>query len=88
MLWFLSIASKHGFVVESYRDEASGLLARNAESKMAITQVTLRPQLEFAGGKRPTAAEHDAMHRKAHEQCFIANSIKTEVRCEPTDVTA
>jgi len=88
MLWFLHIAAKQGFVVERYRDEASGVMAKNTDGKFAITQVTLRPRLTFAGEKRPTAEQHEAMHHEAHEQCFIANSVKTEVRCEAVDITA
>lgn len=82
LLWFLSIALKHGFVVESYRDEAKGTLAKNGEGRLAITIVTLRPRVEFAGEKQPTKREIESMHHEAHEACFIANSVKTEVRCE------
>jgi organic hydroperoxide reductase OsmC/OhrA len=53
-----------------------------------MTQVTLRPVVTFFGEKRPTAAEHEALHHEAHEECFIASSVKTEVRCEPTAATA
>jgi len=88
MLWFLSIAAKRGFVVESYRDEATGVMATNAEGKLAMTQVTLRPRITFAGEKRPSAVQHEAMHHEAHEQCFLASSVKTDVRCEAVDVTA
>jgi organic hydroperoxide reductase OsmC/OhrA len=88
MLWFLSIASKRGFVIESYRDEAIGVMANNADGKLAMTQVTLRPRIKFAGEKRPSVAQHDAMHHEAHEQCFIASSVKTAVRCDAVDVTA
>src|SRR5712691_6063283 len=87
MLWFLSIAAKHGFVVDTYRDEATGIMAKNAEGKLAMTEVTLRPRVAFSGEKRPTAAQHESMHHEAHEQCFIASSVKTDVRCEPLDVT-
>lgn len=87
MLWFLSIAAKQGLVVESYRDDASGVIAKNADGKLAMTQVTLRPRLVFAGESRPSPAQHQAMHHEAHEQCFIANSVKTDVRCEAVDVT-
>ncbi|MGH8586347.1 MAG: OsmC family protein [Gammaproteobacteria bacterium] len=87
MLWFLSIVAKQGFVVESYRDEATGVMAKNADGKLAMTQVTLRPKLVFAGEQRPSGAQHDAMHHEAHEQCFIASSVKTDVRCEAVDVT-
>jgi organic hydroperoxide reductase OsmC/OhrA len=87
MLWFLSIAAKRGFVVESYRDEATGIMASNAEGKQAMTDVTLRPRVTFLLERRPTQAEHRSMHHEAHEQCFIANSVKTDVRCDAVDVT-
>jgi organic hydroperoxide reductase OsmC/OhrA len=83
MLWFLSIAARARFCVDSYVDAAVGIMARNAEGKYAMTLVTLRPQVAFAGERRPSQDEIDAMHHKAHAECFIANSVKTEVRCEP-----
>lgn len=83
MLWFLSIAAKRGFVVENYRDEAIGVMARDSSGRMAMTLVTLRPAVEFGGEKRPAADELITLHHEAHEQCFIANSVRTEVRCEP-----
>ena len=83
MLWFLSIAAKHKFSVDSYVDAASGVMARNADGKIAMTVVTLRPDVEFSGEKLPTRAEVDALHHEAHESCYIANSVKTDVRCEP-----
>ena len=82
MLWFLAIAAKRGFVVDRYVDEASGTMARNAQRKLAMTEVTLRPRVRFHGTP-PEAALHDAMHREAHEECFIANSVLTAVRVEP-----
>ena len=88
MLWFLSIAAKRGFVVESYRDEAAGVMAKNAAGKLAMTKVTLHPTIAFAGKLRPTPSQHQAMHHEAHEQCFIANSVTTDVRCEPVDISA
>ena len=87
MLWFLSIAAKRGFVVESYVDEAQGVMAKNNDGKLAMTAVVLRPKIIFAGKKRPAATEHEAMHHEAHGECFIASSVRTEVHCEPTDVT-
>jgi organic hydroperoxide reductase OsmC/OhrA len=87
MLWFLSIAAKHGYGVERYRDEAVGVMARNAEGKLAMTLVTLRPVVTFFGEKRPSATEHQALHHEAHEECYIASSVKTEVRCEPVALT-
>lgn len=83
MLWFLSIAAKRRFCVERYADSAVGTMARNEAGKMAMTVVTLRPDVTFSGAMQPTRAQIDQMHHEAHEECFIANSVKTEVRCEP-----
>ena len=83
MLWFLSIAAKHQFCVDSYVDAASGVMAKNADGKIAMTVVTLRPDVAFSGEKLPTRAEIDALHHEAHEACYIASSVKTDVRCEP-----
>lgn len=83
MLWFLSIAAKRGFVIESYRDEAVGMLAKDASGNMAMTSVTLHPEVQFDGDKRPTKEVEVAMHSEAHGQCFIARSVKTDVLCEP-----
>jgi organic hydroperoxide reductase OsmC/OhrA len=83
MLWFLSIAARRGFCVDSYTDNAQGLMARNGAGKMAMTQVTLRPRAVFSGGKLPTPEQIAELHHQAHEECFIANSVTTDVRCEP-----
>jgi organic hydroperoxide reductase OsmC/OhrA len=77
MLWFLHLACQKKWVVESYVDEAVGVL-----DKTWISRVTLRPIVAFSG-KTPTEAEHAALHERAHEKCFIANSVKTEVIVEP-----
>lgn len=82
MLWFLSIAAQRKFVVDSYRDEAVGLMGKDPSGKVAMIRVTLRPAAYFGGDRRPTVDELAAMHHEAHEQCFIARSVKTEVRCE------
>ncbi len=82
MLWFLSIAARRGFVVDRYTDDAVGVMARNERRKLAITEVTLRPRVRFAG-TAPSVEEHEAMHHKAHDECFIANSVTTTVRAEP-----
>jgi len=86
MLWFLSLAAKAGWVVERYRDDASGVLARNAEGRFAMTLVTLRPDVTYVGDTRPDAAEQARLHHAAHDACYIANSVKTELRCEPIGV--
>ena len=83
MLVFLSLAATKGFVVDSYRDEAVGILEKDSVGKLAMTRVTLRPQVEFSGDKRPTANELAELHHDSHDGCFIASSVKTDVRCEP-----
>ena len=87
MLWFLGLAAQAGWVVDDYRDDALGVMARNAEGRMAMTVVTLRPAVSFGGSKQPDAPELQRLHHAAHEACFIANSVKTEVRCEPVTST-
>jgi len=83
MLWFLSIAAKKKFRVDRYEDDAEGVMEKNTEGKTAITRVTLRPRVTFSGEKIPTAQEIAELHHEAHEECFIASSVKTEVRVEP-----
>jgi organic hydroperoxide reductase OsmC/OhrA len=83
MLTFLAVAAKKRLVVESYEDDASGVLAKNADGKLAMTQVVLRPKVEFSGEKVPSPEELAAMHEAAHKGCFIANSVKADVVCEP-----
>jgi organic hydroperoxide reductase OsmC/OhrA len=83
MLWFLSLAARQRFRVDRYVDEAEGVMEKNAEGKVAITRVTLRPAVAFSGEKLPSREELERLHHEAHAECFIANSVKTEVRCEP-----
>ena len=83
MLWFLSLAAQQGWRVDSYEDDATGTLARDAEGRLAMTRVTLRPRVRCIGQRQPSAVELQALHGRAHEACFIARSVKTEVRCEP-----
>ena len=83
MLWFLSLAAARGWVVESYRDAAVGTLAKDAAGKLVMQVVTLRPEVVFGGRCQPSATEIETLHHRAHEECFLANSVKTEVRCEP-----
>jgi organic hydroperoxide reductase OsmC/OhrA len=80
MLTFLALAANKGFVLESYEDSAVGHLEKNAAGKMAITRVELHPKIAFGGAKQPTAADLDWLHDKAHKECFIANSVTTDVR--------
>lgn len=82
MLVFLAIAAKRKYVVESYVDEAVGILAKDADGKTSVTEVTLRPRVLFSGERVPDDEALERMHHTAHENCFIANSVKTEVRTE------
>ncbi len=82
MLFFLSFASSAGFTVESYMDSPEGTMARNAAGKEVMTEFVLRPLVTFKE-RAPSEEEFMAMHQKAHEDCFIANSVKGAVRVEP-----
>ena len=82
MLWFFRIAASRCHVVDTYDDDAQGVMARDAQRRMVMTVVTLRPGVRFSG-TAPEAQALAALHHEAHEQCFIANSVKTEVRVEP-----
>jgi len=81
MLSFLHRARAAGFVVESYRDQAFGVMEKNDQGRLAVTKVTLRPVIAYSG-RQPTAAEAEDLHHGAHEDCFIANSVKTEIVVE------
>ncbi|MGC4365063.1 OsmC family protein [Hydrogenophaga sp. R2] len=82
MLWFFSIAVRAGFCVDRYADHAVGVMAANEKRKFWVSRVTLRPAVSFSG-RQPTADELADMHHQAHEECFIANSVKTQVVVEP-----
>jgi organic hydroperoxide reductase OsmC/OhrA len=79
MLWFLSIAAEKSFIVESYEDNAIGVLGKNGEGKLAMTKITLKPKVNFNDTTVPTSEQVDELHRLAHEKCFIANSVKTDI---------
>lgn len=79
MLWFLDLAARRGFTVERYVDDAEGHMERNAAGKEWIARVVLRPSVEFSGPTVPDDAAVDALHHAAHAECFIANSVRTEV---------
>src|SRR4051812_8124160 len=83
MLWFLSMALKKGYIVDAYADDASGVMEKNADGKLAMTVVTLRPLVTFSGEKLIDRVALEALHHAAHEECFIAHSIRSEVRIEP-----
>ncbi len=83
MLWFLSVAIKRKFCVDRYFDAASGVMDKNADGKLFVSVVTLRPDVQFSGDRLPSRGEIDAMHHAAHADCFIANSVKSQVLVEP-----
>jgi organic hydroperoxide reductase OsmC/OhrA len=79
MLSFLYLAYKSGFQVDSYYDEAVGVMTKNERGILWVSAVTLQPRIAYSGPKLPTPADEEHLHHVAHEQCFIANSIKSEV---------
>src|SRR5262245_45693824 len=86
MLTFLYLAAKQGYVVDSYDDAAVGVMTKNERGKLYVSKVTLRPFIVFSGGKLPTGAQTAELHHHAHEECYIANSVLTEVVVEPPKV--
>ena len=83
MLWFLSLAAAARWRVDDYSDEAVGSMGRNAAGRTAMLSVTLRPRVRFSGERVPSHAELMQLHERAHEECFIANSVTTAVHIEP-----
>ncbi|MCC6640203.1 MAG: OsmC family protein [Deltaproteobacteria bacterium] len=83
MLTFLAIAARKRLVVDSYGDDAVGYLEKNADGKLAVTRVVLRPKVVFGEGTSVSKQDLDRLHHRSHEECFIANSVKTEVTVEP-----
>ena len=82
MLWFLDLARRAGLDVAAYRDRAEGEMGRNEAGRTAIVRIALRPDIEFAG-PAPDPAAVEALHHQAHERCFIANSLNSEIVVEP-----
>ena len=79
MLTFLYVAMRRGVLVEAYEDDAVGVMRKNEGGAIWVSAVTLNPRIVYGGDKQPTAADVDHLHHLAHEQCFIANSVKTEI---------
>ena len=79
MLWFLSIAAEKNYIVESYEDHAEGILGKDQDGKLAMTQVTLHPRVVFNGKTTPSREQIEELHHLAHEECYIANSVKTSI---------
>lgn len=82
MLTFLAIASQKRFVIDHYEDKATGVLAKNAEGKIALTEVTLRPKVTFSGESHPDEEALAQLHEAAHKNFFLANSVTTLIKIE------
>jgi organic hydroperoxide reductase OsmC/OhrA len=87
MLTFLHVARNAGFIVTRYSDQAVGVMEKTPEDRIAVTRVTLQPAITYEG-RRPTPPEAHDLHHEAHEQCFIANSVKTEIVVEEREPVA
>lgn len=83
MLWFLAMAAKHRWLVDSYDDQPTGKMDKNSDGKTSVSVVVLRPKVVFSGENQPGSLEISSMHKEAHELCFIANSVRSEIRIEP-----
>jgi organic hydroperoxide reductase OsmC/OhrA len=79
MLTFLYLASQQGFQIDSYEDESVGVMTKNEKGVPWVSLVTFNPKIIFSGDKLPVSVDEKHLHHLSHEQCFIANSIKTEV---------
>jgi organic hydroperoxide reductase OsmC/OhrA len=84
MLTFLFLAARQGLTVDAYEDEAEALVGKNAEGRMAVTRIVLRPRATFAG-TAPGSDELKKLHDRAHRGCFVANSLACEVAIEPAE---
>ncbi|MBW3695196.1 OsmC family peroxiredoxin [Vibrio sp. T187] len=82
MLVFLSIAAKRNYIIEEYVDDAVGVLEEDESGRTSVTRVTLRPRIIFSGDRKPTYAQLEKLHHMSHVNCFIANSVKTEITTE------
>ena len=82
MLLFLSLAAKAGYTVDQYTDRAFGVLGQNSDNQIALTRITLRPQVVFSGAQQATPEQLSALHQQAHASCTIAHSLRAEVVLE------
>jgi organic hydroperoxide reductase OsmC/OhrA len=79
MLWFLDLAARRGFRIDSYVDAAEGVMLQNAEGQDWVATVILRPHVVFSGPLAPGKADVEALHHEAHANCFIANSVRSAI---------
>ena len=85
MLFFLSLVAKRGFIPDEYSDAAVGFLGKSDDEKLVMTRVILRPKTTWSGAEKPSRQQVEKMHHRAHELCFIANSVTSEVVIELDD---
>ncbi|MES2739416.1 MAG: OsmC family protein [Pseudomonadota bacterium] len=85
MLFFLSLAARQGYVIDHYRDHALGMVGKNEDGRLAMIRITLRPRIVFSGAAIPDRQQRAALHHAAHQQCYIANSLKSDVVIEPEE---
>lgn len=83
MLWFLNMAAKQGFTVDEYEDKAEAIMEKDTSGKLAITRVILHPRIFYSGEKTPSQKTDEKLHQLAHKQCFIANSVRSEIEIVP-----
>jgi organic hydroperoxide reductase OsmC/OhrA len=83
MLTFLYYAMKAGFIVDSYEDNAVGTMTKGENGVPWVSTVTLHPRIVFSSDKRPTADDESQLHHQAHDKCFIANSVKSDIQVQP-----
>jgi len=83
MLFFLAFAARKGFTIDRYTDNATGEMAKNDRGKLFVSKITLSPMVLWSGANRPSPADIDALHHRAHEECYIANSIRAEIVITP-----
>ena len=87
MLFFLALAARKGFTIDRYTDASMGEMTKNERGKFYVSKITLRPVVAWSGANRPSPADIDALHHRAHEECYIANSIRAEVVIAPPTQT-
>lgn len=83
MLFFLALSAKAGYRIDSYIDDAIGVMGKNERGKTLMERITLRPQVTFSGDKTPTPEDIADLHSRAHAECFIANTLRSDIVLDP-----
>lgn len=85
LLTFLDLARRAGFEIDGYEDDAVGVLDKNDAGRRWVSSVVLRPKITYRG-EAPSPERERALHDEAHHHCFIANSVKTDIRVAGPDL--